>query len=202
MASGDIALGAQSFGAGQATVGAYFNASGQKSTLNAQANIDDINARLMEMTAQSELLSGQRQEQASNINYANLKSSQKTAFAANGIDLNSATPLNVLTGTDVVKEVDAATIAANATRSAFGARQTGLTYSNRARGARAQADAISPFMSATSSLLSSASTVASSWYQLKKNGAFDTPDKKDGTTPTADWLTRQIGDNLVSRTLF
>jgi len=200
--SGDFALGAQGFGAGQAAVGAYFNASGQKTTLNAQADIDDINARLQEMTAQSELLSGQRQEQQSNITYESLKSSQKTAFAANGIDLSSETPVNVMTSTDTVKEWDAATIAANATRSAFGARQTGLTYSNRARGARAQAEAINPFMSATGSLISSAGTVASSWYTLKKNGAFDSPDKKDGATPTPDWLTRQIGDNLVSRTLF
>lgn len=202
MASGDLAMGAQSFGAAQSAVGAYFNAQGQKTTLNAQANIDDTNARLQEMTAQSELLSGQRQEQASDISYTNLKSSQKTAFAANGIDLNSTTPLNVLTGTDTVKEVDAATIAANATRSAFGARQTGLTYSNRARGERAQASAISPFMSAGGSLLASAGTVADSWYKLKKNGAFDSPSKADGATPTPDWLTRQLGDNLVSRTLF
>lgn len=200
--SGDFALGAQGFGAGQSALGAYFNASGQKTTLNAQANLDDTNAKLQEMTAQSALLSGQRQEQASDIKYANIKSAQKTAFAANGIDLNSTTPLNVLTGTDAVKEVDAATIAANAGRAAFGARETGLSYSNKARGERAQADSISPFMSATGSIISSAGTVASSWYQLKKNGAFDTPDKKDGTTPTPDWLTRQIGDNLVSRTLY
>ena len=200
--SGDLALGAQGFGAGQSAVGAYFNAQGQKSTLNAQADIDDINAKLQEMTAQSDLLQGQRQEQASYISYANIKSSQKTAFAANGIDLNSSTPLNVLTSTDTLKEVDAATIAANATRSAFGARQTGLSFSNKAAGERLQAGAINPFMSATGSIISSAGTVADSWYKLKKEGAFDTPDKKDGTTPTPDWLTRQIGDNLVSRTLF
>ena len=199
---GETALGMQGFGAGASATGAYFNAQGQKSILDAQAGIDDVNARLEEMTAQSAILAGQRQEQASNINYRQLKSSQRAAMAANGVDLSSTTPVAVTTTTDVFKEIDAATIAANAGRSAFGARQTALSYSNRARGARAQAGAINPFATAAGNLLSSAGTVAGSWYKLKKEGAFDTPDKTDGTTPTPDWLTRQIGDNLVSRALF
>lgn len=199
--SGEVALGAQGFGVGMSSVGAYFNAQGQKSTLNAQANIDDMNAKMEEMTAQSALLSGQRQEQASDISYANIKSSQKTAFAANGIDLSSQTPVNVLTSTDVLKESDAATIAANAGRAAFGARQTGLSYTNRARGERATASGINPTLTAVGSLLSGAGSVAQSWYSLKKAGAFDVSPNSYG--PQNDLAARVFGQhNLVSDALY
>lgn len=202
---GDAALGLQGFGVGASAVGAYYSAQGQKSTLNAQANIDDTNAKLQEMTAQSTLLSGQRQEQASDISYANIKASQKTAFAANGIDLSSQTPVNVLTNTDTLKEVDAATIAANAGRDAFGARLTGLSYSNRARGERATASSISPAVSAVGSLITGAGAVAQSWYTLKKAGAFDTSGVKADNAygPQNDLASKIFGQhNLVSDVLY
>jgi len=197
---GETALGMQGFGVGYSAVGAYFDAKGQKSTLNSMAHIDDVNAKLEEMSAQSALLSGQRQEQSVKLNTAQIKSSQKTAMAANGIDLSSETPVNVLTSTDVVGEVDAATVAANAMRTAFGYRQQGLNFSNRARSERAQASAISPVMSGLTSLISGAGTVSDSWYKLKKEGAFDKKTETYG--PQSDWLSRQVGDNLVSRALY
>lgn len=205
---GETALALQGFGVGASATGAYFSAQGQKSTLNAQASIDETNAKLEEMTAQTALLSGQRQEQASDISYANLKASQKTAMAANGIDLGSgpnSTPVNVLTSTDVLKEVDAATIAANAGRAAFGARQTGLSYLNRARGERATASAINPTMTAVGSLISGAGTVAQSWYTLKKAGAFDASGVKSDNAygPQNDLASRIFGQhNLVSDALY
>lgn len=196
----ETSIAAQGFGIGTSAVGAYFNAQGQKSTLNAQADLDDTNAKLQDMNAQSAILSGQRQEQAVDLNTAQLKSSQRASMAANGVDLSSETPVNVLTSTDVVGQVDAATVAANASRTAFGYQIQKTNLLNKARGERTTADAISPFTSGVTSLISGAGSVADSWYKFKKEGAFDSKSQKAG--PLDDWLSRQIGDNLVSRALF
>ncbi|AQW29128.1 hypothetical protein JK151_08855 [Ralstonia syzygii subsp. celebesensis] len=164
-------------GAGVAanTVGSYFSAQQQKTALGAQAGIDDINARMAESGAQSALYQGQQQEIASRMRTAQLKSSQRTALAANGVDLGSDSAVNVLTSTDVMGGIDANTIAANAVRAAFGYRTQATNFQNDALMKRASASAISPIGSAAGTLLSSAGQVAGNWYLMKKNGLFDTP---------------------------
>lgn len=198
---GFSALSLQGAGAGISTVGAFYNAKGQKSTLNAQAHLDETNAKLATMSAQSAILTGQRQEQVVKLNTAQLKSKQRTAMAANGIDLSSTTPVAVLTSTDAIGEVDAATVAANAMRTAFGYETQSVNFSNRARGARAAADGINPFVSAGGSLLSGAGRVAESWYKLDKAGAFDEPAAGEKTKDS--WFARTIQkSNLVSDALY
>lgn len=200
---GSTALAMQGFGVGAQTVGAFYNAKGQKTALSAQAAIDETNARLADMSAQSALLTGQRQEQSVKLTAAQVKSSQRAAQAANGIDLSSTTPVAVRTSTDVLGEVDAATVAANAMRTAFGYQSTALNFRNKAIGERASAKAISPWFSAAGSLVSGASTVADSWYKLKKEGAFDTKTSLSGYGPRNDWFARNFGQhNLVSDALY
>lgn len=196
----DTAIGAQGFGAGLSSVGAYYNAQGQKTALNSTADIADVNSKIANMSAQSALLSGQREEQAVDLNTAKIKATQKTAFAANGIDLSSQTPVNVLTTTDVVGRIDANTVAANALRTAFGYQTQSLSYSNQASGARTAASGISPDLAATTSLVGSAGRVADSWYKLNKVGAFD-----NSTTygPQNDIMSKVFGQhNLVSDALY
>jgi len=165
-------IGGQSAGAAVSTVGAYYGAKSSKIALNAQANIADINARISELSAQSELEAGQRKEQASRLTTAKVKSSQKAAMAANGIDLGSDTAVNIQTTTDVLGEVDANTIAANAARSAWGYRTQGVNFKNDALFKRASAGAINPWMAAGGTLLTNASSVATNWYLLKKAGVW------------------------------
>lgn len=166
------ALAFQGAGAGYSTVGSYFAAQSQKSALNAQAGFDDINARMAESTAQSALYQGQQQEIQSRLNTAQLKSSQRTSMAANGIDLGSGTATNILTTTDTMGDIDANTIAANAVRSAFGYRTQATNFQNDALMKRATAGAISPISSAVGTLLTSGGQVASNWYSMNKAGAF------------------------------
>lgn len=170
---GQLALTAQAGGAAISTIGAVSSAVGQKSALNAQAGIDDTNARLAELGAQSVLLQGQSQEQQSMISTANLKSKQRVALAANGVDLGVGSAARQLTSTDVLGAVDANTIHANAIRSAFGYRTQAVNLQNDALQKRSAADSISPISSAASTLLGSGGQVAGSWYQLSKVGAFD-----------------------------
>lgn len=165
----------QGVGAASSAVGAYYGAQSQKQSLELQGNLADINARMSESTAQQTLLTGQREEQKSRIATANLKSTQRASLAANGVDLGEGSAAQILTSTDVLGEIDANTVQANAVRSAWGYRTQAVNQSNQTLLSRASADAINPGQSAVTSLLGSAGSVASSWYQYSKAGAFDAP---------------------------
>lgn len=163
----------QTAGAVSSAVGAFYGAQGQKAALKGQAAIADINAKLAELTAQSALRSGQVEEQRSRIASANLKSKQRAALGASGVDLGSDSAINILTSTDVIGEIDADTVAANAARAAWGYRTQGMNFQNEAIGARATAKGISPWMAAATTALTGAGDVAMTRYKLKKEGALD-----------------------------
>lgn len=91
-------------------------------------------------------------------------------MAANGIALDSDTAINVLTTTDVIGEVDANTLNANAARAAWGYRLQGTNYQNEALMKRTTSKGINPFMQAGGTLLDKASSVGSSYYLYKKHG--------------------------------
>lgn len=105
-----------------------------------------INARLAESAAQGALHSGVRQEQSKRLEVAAFKSRQRTAIAAGGIDLTSESSVAVLTSTDMMGEIDANTINANAVRAAWGYRVEGTNsqiagLAASANGAMASANA-------------------------------------------------------------
>lgn len=151
-------------------VGSYFSAATQKATLKGQAAVADVNARIAELGAQSALLQGQQQVGALTLKAGQLKSSQRASMAANGIDLGVGNAAEIQASTDIMKEIDANTLTANAVRSAWGYRTQAVNFQNEALMKRAGADSISPGMAAAGSLLGSAGTVASSWYSLNKTG--------------------------------
>lgn len=167
----------------------------QKLELDLKATISGINARLAETAAQTTLLTGQRQEQGQRLKTAQLKSTQRNQMAARGIDLGSDTATNILTTTDVMGEIDANTIEANAVRAAWGYRTEGVNYQidaamASANGNMAVANAnanaaanmsgapstsyarVSTGSAVASSLLGAATNIASTYYTLNKAGAF------------------------------
>lgn len=153
--------------------GSYFSASAQKASLKAQAAIADTNARIAELGAQSAIRQGQQQVAALTLQAGQLKSRQRASMAANGIDLGEGNAAEIQATTDIMKEIDASTLTANAMRSAWGYRTQGVNMQNEALMQRATAGAINPFGSAATSLLGSAGSVASSWYAMNKAGVFD-----------------------------
>lgn len=171
----EVAIAGQVAGAGMSAMGARDAAKGQKSALKAEAALADTNARILEMNAQGELAAGQREEQKILLDKAQRKGSQKVAFAANGVTLDTdptSTVNNVLTSSEVLGEIDANTAAANAIRSAWGFRLEGTNEKNRALLARASAKSINPNKAALTSLLTSASSIAGNYYGAKKVGAL------------------------------
>lgn len=171
MATG-IGMGFSAIGS---ALGSFFSASGQKAALEAQANIAEINARTSENAAQSVLNQGKQQVAQSSLKYGAVKSGQKAALAANGVDIGTGNAAELQGSTDIMKEIDLNTLKANAVRSAWGYRTQSSNYQIEAMTKRVAADGISPSMSAGTTLLSSAGKVASQWYALNKSGAFDSP---------------------------
>lgn len=137
--------------------GSFYTARTQRTQLNLQADLAAI-------AAEGELQRGQREEQQVRLQTARTKGAQRAALAANGIDLSSASAAEILTSTDVMGEIDAETVAANARRAAWGHRAQGEM-------ARATARGISPLLSAGTSLLGGATQAATSWYMLDRVGA-------------------------------
>jgi hypothetical protein len=162
----------QTGGGVTSAIGSYFSAATQKATLKGQAAIADTNARIAELGAQSILNQGQQQVGALTLKAGQLKSSQRAALAANGIDLGTGSAVEIQASTDIMKEIDSNTLTANAVRSAWGYRTQAVNFENEALTKRATAGAISPFGSAAGSLLGSAGSVAGSWYSLHKFGAL------------------------------
>ena len=163
-------------GAVTSTIGAYNSASLQKDSLGFSAAISDLNARMSEQTAQVELQRGEREYQGSRLRTAALKGRQRASLAANGVDLAVGSAVDVLTSTDVMGEIDANTIQANAVRQAWGYRTQATSYQNDALMKRASADSISPGMAAFSTLLTEGSKVGSAYVGMSKAGAFNQPD--------------------------
>ena len=150
------------------TMSSVFQAKAQQSSLRYQADMAEIEARINEYSAQQETRRGNELEQNLRMDAAQLKSSQRVAFAANGLEMTEETPVNILKSTDYMTDRDARNIQVGAALNAFGHRSRAINNQLSAGANRAAAGAISPFMAGASSFLSGASSVATSWYTMNK----------------------------------
>lgn len=143
--------------------GSFFGASSQRDNLRFQARMDAINSGMAGLQAKDAMRQGERQQQAIKARGNQVKSSQRVAMAANGIDLGSNLAEKLQDSTDIVTEMDATTAAANAIRTAWGYRSEATNLTNRTNMASTAASGISPGAAAATSLLGSATSVASKW---------------------------------------
>ena len=171
MALGGIGLAMQAIGGASSAVGAYYGAKTQKLNLEGQANTADFNARISEIGAQSVLLAGQKQVADLTLKAGQLKSKQRVALAANGVDLAQGNAAELQASTDLMKELDVNTIQENAIRSAWGYRVEKTNYENQARTLRSGSSQVNPGLAASTSLLGSAGQVAAGWYSYNKAGS-------------------------------
>ncbi len=162
-------------GMANSAIGSYYSASSKSSSLSFQADMNNLNAQLAENQAQNALLQGERQAGQLSMKYGHIKGSQRAAMAANGVDLGTGSAAEVQASTDIAKEIDMNTIAANAARSAWGFRTQSVNYNNQALIERATGGSISPAGYGYSSMLGGAGNVASSWYLYSKNAPMTTP---------------------------
>ena len=166
------ALIGQGTGGALSAVSAYGAAASKKSSLRYEAQIADFNATLAEQRAQIAQEQGRAKVFQIQRQAAGLKGEQRAAMAARGLDLTTGTPADIISSTDFMSQLDQTQAEVNAAREAWGYRTQATNFKNEARTGRANASAISPGLAAATSLLGSATTMASSWYGFKKQGAF------------------------------
>lgn len=126
---------------GQAKLNAV-RASGQATSLEISAQGDDMQARLAELMAQSDLLRGERNEQASRLQYAQAKGKANVQFARGNIDLGQGSALAVRNSLDLSNERAAIAIEQDTMLAAFGHRSQSAQASLSAHSKRAQAGAL------------------------------------------------------------
>jgi hypothetical protein len=168
------AIAIQGTGAIMGAFGARNAAIGQRNALRFQANMAEINAQSAERSAQQTLLASQQSQGRLSMKAERTKSSQRVAMAANGIDMaGSDLATNMLASTEFMAQSDALTIDANSTMQAEAYRAQKVNSENDAMIKRATASGINPDMAFATSLISSASSVATSWYSMNNSGAMD-----------------------------
>lgn len=177
---GDYAgLATQGIGVIGQVAGAFYSARSIRRNAELQAFMAEMNAKNSERQAQNVFLQRDKQIAALGIKSGRLKSSQRVALAANGVDLSSENAVELLADTELMKEVDKSQIEQNAVAEAWGYRLQGVQHQNQALFARAQKAGVSPLLATHNTLLTGASQVAENWYNLKKQGAFQSKPKSD-----------------------
>lgn len=138
-AIGDIAVTI-----GNAITG-FNNAKTAKAVAQYQAQIQENNARMAELSALSALNQSQWKIAAITMRAGKVKSSQKVAMAANGIKVGVGSSAAILATTDLMKRLDVNTEYANGYRAAWGYRMNAVQANMKATALHATAASASPF---------------------------------------------------------
>lgn len=165
---------------------AYNNSRSTRDAYNAQGQIAANNAQVAEWRAQDAESRGEQAVYATRLKTAQFKGTQRARMAANGVDLTTGSPLEILTDTDYFGEIDRARITDNAAREAWGYRTEGQNFQGDASLLRSRAAAESPLMAGATSLLSSASRVDKSWL----SGGSSMPAGTRATFNSVDYFKR------------
>jgi hypothetical protein len=146
-------------------------AKGEQAALNYQAKVAENNRQIATWQSEDALQRGQTAINQHQLKVAQLRGTQRASLAARGIDLGQGSALDILSDTEVMGQIDANTIADNFAKEAWAYRNQASNAGGDAALLRGRADGISPGAAAAGSLLTSAGSVASSWYSLKGAGA-------------------------------
>lgn len=160
---------------------AYYGAKAQQYQLDSQAmtlqfqkDIAGINARQAEVTAQGILRAGETEGAFTGLKYGKAKASQRVAMAANGGVIGEGSNKEIEATNELMKQIDVLQINANTVRAAENARIQSQNYKTQAamygvsaNNAAASSASISPLSAAGTSLLTSATSYASTLYRDK-----------------------------------
>lgn len=165
--AGGIGVGGflQLFGAGMSATSAYTQAKNQQAALQAQAQVAENNATIASWQAEDAAARGEVAASNALVKGGQVKGAARAGLAANGVALEGGSAQAVLNDIDYFSAVDATTLRNNATREAWGYKMQAKTYTDQAGASRAGASSISPWLSAGTSLLTSATNAAAKWYQ-------------------------------------
>lgn len=129
-------IGAAASAIGGAIAG-YYASNVQKIQIEMQQQVAEFNARQAERSAQAALMQSNARIGQLSRKYESIKSSQKASMAANGVMLGVGSAAEVVTSTDIDKEISINNERLNGYRSAWGYRMQGLSSSLQASAASA-----------------------------------------------------------------
>lgn len=135
---------------------------GQRQAAKSNAEIAEQNARLAEQDAATARALGDRESQQQTWRQRALEGQQRAAIAAQGVDAQVGTPLEILGESSMFGEVDQQAIRMNAARNAWGfsAQATGIRNQSRV-------DQSSSRMNQYGTILSGLSSAAGSYGQYR-----------------------------------
>lgn len=166
-------------------VGSYYAAESQKYALKSQAmdlkyrqTMANMNARSAEQEAQAVIQAGQAEMGRLGLQYGQLKGEMRASTGARGVQAGVGSEAEAAASVEYAKQTDRIMINSNAVRAANAARARAVGMRNEAAMAganasalRSQAGAIQPWMSAGSSLLAGAGSVARDWATMERQSA-------------------------------
>lgn len=151
---------AGAIGAIASIAGTVVSVMGQMQAAESQAKMSEYQAKQSRIVAEDALKRGVAEEQAQRRKTAALESRQRAVLAASNVDIGSGSPLQILSDTAMLGELDAQTIRNNSEREAAQHRAQAGLYDMQAGAAR-QAGMINAFGTA----LGGISSLADRWYR-------------------------------------
>lgn len=151
-----------SIGIGATVASGVVGAVGQIQQGNIAAQVGRNNQIAADYAAQDALRRGEETAQKARRDADATKSAQRAMMAANGLDLNSGTPLDLQEQTDFFGQLDQNTARRNAANEASNDRYSGAMA--RFKGDSAQGQGVT---SAFGTVLGTGAQVASKWYDMK-----------------------------------
>lgn len=147
-------------------VGSAVSAAGAIEQGQAVANEAKYNSQVAANNATYASAAGTAQAGAESMKNANVAGRVKAAQAANGVDVNSGSTVDVQEGTREAGNIDTQTTENNALLQAYGYQQTSTLQKNEAEEAPIGAD-----IGAAGGLLGNASSIGFKWNSLQNPGA-------------------------------
>lgn len=149
-------------------------AKAQESAANYNAQVAANNQIIAQQNAKQALQAGEAQEQQQRMKTAALIGSQRAAQAANGIQIDSGSALDVQSSAAELGELDALTIRSNASKTAYNYEAQAANYGSQAALDKAQAGWASQAgdIAGYSTLLTGASSLSSKWLLANQGGVL------------------------------
>jgi hypothetical protein len=173
-ALGIASIGTTALGAVTGAVGSSAEGAAVQAQSRYQAAVARNNKILSERAARDAIARGEIAETVSRSQTAQLIGAQRAQQAAQGIEVDTGSALDVITDTAGLGELDALTIRSNAEREAadFLAQGSNFEASARLAEARGQTAGTAAGIGSVGTLLTGATSVAEKWFAFKQQGAF------------------------------
>lgn len=168
-----VALAIGSTVATVAGAGVSYVASQQAAAATAKQNeynaqVAENNQRIADNAAQDAIARGDVSEQTKAYQTAQAIGAQRVALAANGVDVNSGSAVDLQSDTAAAGTLDQLTIKNNALRESIGYQNQGINYGNQATlDEQASQDTLAGgALKGTASLISGAGAVSQQWFNF------------------------------------